>query len=182
MAAVLNPIIDAEMDTEKEYELVNGQREEKILAGALHGGVGLRLGAELWMYVKSNFLGGVYGPDTTFKIGKNERLPDIAFVAASRNPQDGEPEGLWPIAPDLAIEMVSLTDLHEKLMSKILEYLEAGVRQVWIVSLEHRMVTVYSSPTDVNVFQEMDELDGGDLLPGFRLQIAKLFKNPGRPV
>jgi Uma2 family endonuclease len=74
--------------------------------------------------------GGVYGPDTSFQIGSNERLPDIAFVAADRIPPEGEPEGMWPFAPDLAVEILSPTDLHEKVSGTIREYFAAGVRQV----------------------------------------------------
>ena len=72
----------------------------------------------------------MYGPDTSFQIGANERLPDVAFVAADRIPAWGEPEGMWPFAPDLAVEILSPTDLYEKVSGKIREYFAAGVRQV----------------------------------------------------
>ena len=176
MSAALETVINSE----KEYEVVNGQPEEKVMGGALHGGVGLRLGSKLWVHVEANHLGGVYGPDTTFQIGENQRLPDIAFVAAVRIPEEGEPEGIWPIAPDLAIEIISPTDLYEKVMTKVNDYMAAGVRQVWLVSLEHRMITVYSSLTDVNILQEEAELDGGDVLPGFRFRVGELFQSPAR--
>ncbi len=174
MAATLEPVLDAD----REYEIVDGQPEEKVKGGALHGGVGARLIGELWGHVKTNHLGGIYGADTTFMIGENQRLPDIAFVATSRIPWEGEPEGIWPIAPDLAIEIVSPTDLYLKLVSKVHDYLAAGVHQVWLVSVEHRTVTVYASRTDARIFQETDEIAGGDLIPGFRLEIAELFHGP----
>ena len=168
------------LDSEKEYEIVDGQPEEKEIGGARHGGVGMRLGAELWMHVKAHKLGGVYGPDTTFLIGRNERLPDVSFVAAARIPPEGEPEGRWEIAPDLAVEIISPNDLYEKVTSKVWEYLAAGVRQVWLISPEHRTVIVYHSPTQTTILTEADELANDELLPGFRLRVGELFLSPTR--
>ena len=168
------------LDPEKEYEIVDGQPEEKQVGGARHSGIGVRLIAELWMHVKTHRLGGVYGPDATFQIGQNQRLPDVAFVAASRIPEEGEPEGIWPIAPDLAVEIISPNDLWEKVHSKILEYFAAGVRQVWLITPEHKTVIVYHAPTRTTILTEADELVSDEVVPGFRLRIGELFKQPAR--
>lgn len=166
------------LDPDKEYEIVAGQPEEKEMGGARHGGVGTRLAAELWMHVKTHKLGGVYGPDTTFQIGKNERLPDVSFVAAARIPADGEPEGIWPIPPDLAVEIISPNDLYEKINSKVREYFMAGVGQVWLISPEHKTVTIHQSPTQAEILSEADELIGDDILSGFHCPLSELFQNP----
>lgn len=168
------------LDTEKEYEIVDGQPEEKEMGGARHGGVGARLIVEIGMHVKAHKLGGIYGPDTTFLIGRNERLPDVSFVAASRIPPEGEPEGRWEIAPDLAVEIISPNDLYVKVTNKVWEYLAAGVRQVWIISPEHRTVIVYHTPTQTTILMEADELANDELLPGFRLRVGELFPSPPR--
>ena len=99
------------------------------MGGARHSGVGVRLITRLGLHVEANSLGGVYGPDATFKIGQNERLPDVAFVSASRIGSEGEPEGIWQIPPDLAVEILSPIDLFEKVISNVHEYFAAGVRQ-----------------------------------------------------
>ena len=168
-------------DSEKEYEIVNGQPEEKQMAGARHGGVGTRLSARMCIFVENNNLGGVYGPDTTFQIGSNQRLPDVSFVAAARLPAEGEPEGIWPIAPDLAVEIISPNDLWEKVHDKIGDYFAAGVRQVWLVSPEHKTVTVYHSPLQVTILTEEDELTCEEILPGFRCRLREIFRSPVRP-
>jgi len=169
---VLNP--------EKEYEIVAGQPEEKAMGGARHGGIGARLLSRLCSYVEAQRLGGVYGPDTSFQIGPNERLPDIAFVAADRIPPEGEPEGMWPFAPDLAVEILSPTDLHEKVSGKIREYFAAGVRQVWLISPEYKTVTIYQSPTQVRMLTEEVERSSDEILPGFRCHLRELFQPPTR--
>jgi len=165
-------------DTEKEYEIVAGQPEEKEMGGARHSRVGVRLIARLETHVEANQLGAVYGPDATFRIGENERMPDVAFISASRIPEEGDPEGPWPIPPDLAVEIISPNDIYEKVISKVEEYLIAGVREVWLISPRNRTVSIYRSPIQIIVLQEDDEIDGGDVVPGFRCRVGELFQGP----
>jgi Uma2 family endonuclease len=134
----------------------------------------VRLGS----HVEAHQLGGVYGPDATYRIGENQRIPDVAFVAATRFPVEGEPEGIWPMAPDLAVEIISPNDLYERVISKVEEYLAGGVRQVWLISPEHKSVTIYHAPTHTTILTEADDLVSEELLPGFRCRIADLFRAP----
>ena len=168
------------LDPEKAYEIVDGKPEEKETAGAIHGRVIMRLGARLEMHVEQHQLGGIYSPDTTFQIGRNERLPDLAFVSAARMPEGGEPEGIWPIAPDLAIEVISPNDLWEKVQSKVQEYFAAGVQQVWLVSWLQRTVSIYDSPTHVTILTEDDTLTSPALLPNFSCRVSDIFQQPTR--
>jgi Uma2 family endonuclease len=127
-------------------------------------------------YVEAHDLGELYSPDTTFMIGRNQRLPDIGFVSAARIPEEGQPLGIWDIPPDLAVEVVSPNDVYVKVTSKVDEYLAAGVKQVWLISPEGKSVTIYRSPFDVTVFQEDMELVSEDLFPGFRCPLSEIFK------
>lgn len=82
------------------------------------------------------------------------------------------------MVPDLAVEVASPNDPHEKVMNKIYEYFRAGVRQVWLTSPEHKTVTIYHTPTKNTILTENDELTGDDLLPGFRCALREIFRNP----
>ena len=170
------------LDDDKIYEIVDGQLEEKPMAGARHGGVGTRLLARMLMHVETNELGGVYGPDTNFQIGNRERVPDAAFVSAARIPPEGEPETAWPIAPDLAVEVISPNDPYEQVHLKLREYFAAGVREVWLISMAQRTVLIYRSPalSDAVTLTESDVVASEALLPGFRCPVAELFKQPAR--
>lgn len=174
----MSTTIEMAIDPEREYEMVDGRPEEKEMEGAKHGGVGMRLGRRLGTHVEAMELGEVYGPDTSFEIGRNERMPDVSFVSAARMPPEGEPDGPWPIPPDLAVEVISPNDAYEKVLTKLKEYFAAGVRQVWLVSVEQRIVSVYRSLTDVVILEEHDELDGGDVVPGFRCRVGEIFRQP----
>jgi Uma2 family endonuclease len=151
---------------------------EEKMAGGKHGRTVMRLGARLQMHVEARHLGDIYSPDTTFQIGSNERLPDLAFVSAARVPEDGVPIGKWEIAPDLAVEIISPSDSWDKVNRKVAAYFAAGVREVWLVSLDQRTISIYTSPTQARILTEDDELTSEELLPGFRCRVSEIFGQP----
>jgi len=179
--ATPNPAPSAELvlDPERSYEIVNGEPEVKEMPGARHSGIAGRIAIELGIYLRGKKIGELY-PEASFQIGENERIPDLAFISSERLPAEGEPETKWPFPPDLAIEVVSPNDLYEKVYTKALSYLTAGVRQVWIVSPEGQTITIYRSPTNIIAFPPESELTCEDLLPGFRCPLREIFKNPAQ--
>lgn len=180
----LQPVISPQtfqlIDPEKQLEWVNGHAEVKEMAGARHSRIGLKLAAKVLNHVEEQNLGAVYGPDATFIIGVRQRLPDVSFVSAARIPPEGDPVGIWTIAPDLAVEIISPNDLIEEVEAKIHDYFAAGVQQVWQVSPQFQTVTIYDSPTKATILQAGDELTSPALLPGFRCAVAALFQAPAQ--
>ncbi len=159
-------------------ELVKGELEPMSPAGTQHGKIALRLGAILWNYVEEKNLGVVYAAETGFTIEEDPdtvRAPDVAFVARERIPPEGEPPGFWAIAPDLVAEVLSPFDQASAVQKKVTEYLQAGVRLVWLVDPETCTVTVYNSLQDGRILLAEDTLAGGDVLPGFSLALVRLF-------
>jgi Uma2 family endonuclease len=133
----------------------------------------------LGLYLTANQLGELYA-ESSFQIGANERIPDLAFVLAARIPPEGEPDTKWPMPPDLAVEVISPNDLYEKVYAKAMEYLAAGVKQVWLVSPEHHTVMIYRSATHITAFAGDGELISEDLFPGFRCPLREIFTSPGQ--
>jgi Uma2 family endonuclease len=106
------------------------------------------------------------------------RRPDVAFISRQRWPKDRpQPtEGdVWDVVPDLIVEVVSPSDKAEELRTKVREYFEAGARQVWVIYPRERQADLFQSLTSVRVLTDHDDIDGGDVLPGFRLPLARLF-------
>ncbi|HEX5082836.1 MAG TPA: Uma2 family endonuclease [Blastocatellia bacterium] len=171
----MSTVMEIALDPDKNYEIVNGQPEEKEMPGGKHGVISANLSGELRNYSKTTRR-GLACSETNFKIGQNERIPDVAFVLAERIPSDGMPEGVVDFPPDLAVEIISPNDVHDKVCEKVLEYLEAGVRQVWLVSQKLRSITIFRSLTDVQIFTEDNELVSEDLLPGFRCSLKEVFR------
>jgi Uma2 family endonuclease len=159
------------------YEWVHGRIMQVSEPDPLHGCVGIRLGALLFNYVDATDLGVVFGLDTLFLLKREPRTvrgPDVAFVAKDRmtNPLA---HGVWAIAPDLVAEVRSPSQSRPMMRDKVKDYLEAGVRLVWVVDPDGRSVTIYRSGQPPRTLGAADELEGEDALPGFRCVVASLF-------
>jgi Uma2 family endonuclease len=84
----------------------------------------------------------------------------------------------WPVVPNLTVDVVSPTNTAEDVLAKVRDYFRTGVQLVWVVYPEDESVYVYTSRTSVRILDRTGELDGGDVLPGFRLALAELFEQP----
>lgn len=163
------------ISAEKQIEIVNGKEIIKEIASAKHSGVRTRLIIKLGVFLESNPIGRVYGADAAFTIGENDRIPDVSFVSIDKIPADGEPLKKWSFAPDLAVEVISPTDIYLEVAEKTYEYFEAGVRQVWLINSKFDNVTIYYSPTKTKILTSQDELTCEEILPGFRLKLSDIF-------
>lgn len=111
-------------------------------------------------------------PDAPDKV----RRPDVSFVKRGRLPQERRPKGHCPIAPDLAVEVVSPHDLFSDVESKVEEYFAAGVSLVWIIDPPTRKVHVYRpNESAAQRLGENDELTGEEVLPEFRCRVSDIF-------
>jgi len=110
-----------------------------------------------------------------------DRRPDVAFVSFDRWPKNRSiprTDNAWNVVPNLATEVVSPTDSVVELEKKIVEYFQSGVELVWVVHPDQSKIHVYQSPTQIQVLTMTDVLDGGTVLPGFRLPLTELFAEP----
>ena len=159
------------------YELHRGRLLREPPTGAEHSWLGVTLGRRLGDFVADTRAGFVFGADCGFRIAVDPdtvRAPDISFVVSDRLPS-GPPRGYVPFAPDLAVEIVSPSDRLSDVTRKVIDYLDAGSRLVWVIDPGTRTAAVHRSRSDVLMLREHDVLDGGDVLPGFRLPLAELF-------
>ena len=107
------------------------------------------------------------------------RIPDVSFVSWDRLPGRTFPrEEIWKLAPDLAVEVISRSNTRQEMARKLADYFSAGVRLVWYVYPAASEVEVYESPDKHVTLSIQDTLDGGEVLPGFRLPLSTLFAQP----
>ena len=159
------------------YELVRGELIRMPPAGFYHGVTGNRLNLSLSNYVYENQLGEVCMAETGFLLERSPDhvlAPDAAFVRQERVKLAGEFEGYFPGPPDLAIEIISPSDRYTEVADKVAEWLAAGVRMVVVVNPRNRTVQAHT-PEGVTKLTEADTLDGGDVVPGWRLPVADIF-------
>ena len=81
------------------------------------------------------------------------------------------------MVPDLAIEVISESNSAYEVLEKVNEYFAAGVSRVWVIYPDQAQVYLDASPTQIQVLKIGQELDGGDLLPGFHFPVAALFED-----
>jgi Uma2 family endonuclease len=156
-------------------ELIDGVLVEKqmgwnesMIAGAII--------SALRAFVMPRKLGYVTGEAGTTQIVLDlVRIPDVAFVSRARLPHGLPREPVPLLVPDLAVEVLSLSNTPREMDRKRREYFESGVRLCWCVDIRTRTVAVYTSPGDPQVFTEQQTLNGGDVLPEFILPLASLF-------
>ncbi len=107
------------------------------------------------------------------------RRSDVSFIRLDRlSPVQALAEGHVPLAPDLAVEVISPNDLYEEVDTKVEEWLEAGVRLVWVVNPRTRTVRIRRPGGEDAVVHEDGELTGGDVLPDFRCAVRQFFQPP----
>jgi Uma2 family endonuclease len=157
-------------------ELVNGTLVEKAM-GQIESSLAVWLAHFLCVYLESRPIGRVFGADAPHELRKKLiRMPDVAFVSHARIPAgDARKKPIAAWAPDLAVEILSKGNTRAEIEMKRREYFDAGVRLVWIVDPRKRTVNVHTSFESGTELSENDVLDGGDVLPGFRLSLRNWF-------
>ncbi len=152
--------------------------EPKKMATGLHGAIGSNINGDLSVYVRSKKLGQVFDSSTSynFRDGQPKRMPDVSFISHERVPAKLDEE--LSVAPDLAVEVVSKNDTVFEVEVKVRQYQQAGVKLIWIVYPFSQTVEVYRL-NDKIVAQRFGgdaELEGGEVLPGFKLAISSIFE------
>ncbi len=166
------------------YEIVDGKYEELPPMSTQASVVASRLVGELMAFAKTHQLGEAVG-ETLFgltpQLRRKHRI-DAAFVSYQRWPKDRPTPTTdpWPVVPDLAIEVISPNDVAESVQERIREFLEAGVRLVWLVYPQLAWVIAYQSPHSLRGFTIADHLEAEPVLSGFRLAMRELFSGAGR--
>lgn len=164
----------------KFFELADGQLVETEMS-AKGSRVAARLSAVLTPFVESRQLGSVFDSTASYQCYPDDpdrvRRPDVSFILASRWKNEYD-DGHIPIPPDLAVEVSSPNDLHYDVQRKIEEYLGAGVKLVWLINPEDRIIQVYRHDRTVSHLSGDAELSGEGILSGFHCSIADLFKPP----
>lgn len=159
------------------HELVDGEVRTTPPSGEEHGVVAAGILLSLGNHVGAHALGRVLAK-TGFRIGTNPDTvlaPDASFVRRERIEQTAIGKGYRAGAPDLVVEVVSPRDSFADVEAKVARWLTGGCRMVIVVNPARRAATIYRSHDDIVLLSEGDELDGGEVVPGWRLALRELF-------
>jgi len=156
------------------YELKDGEVVKMANAKFGHEQAKSEILSCLVPYVVQHRLGRVYA-ETSFALAPSRVCaPDVAFLS-NESVAKGHPEHVYSGAPDLAIEVVSDSEIAEELRQKIQDYLDAGSKAVWAVYPKVRVVAVYDQ-SGVREYRGDQVLEAPEILPGFQAKVNQFFE------
>ncbi|MEA2531216.1 MAG: hypothetical protein QOG89_2860, partial [Thermomicrobiales bacterium] len=161
------------------YELIRGELRPMSPVGDPHGTLLFRVGSPLDRHIDENLLGRLSGGDVGIILESDPDTvlaPDIAFFREQPRSFTDIEEGFVRQRPTLVVEIASPSDSKQDLRQKGMQFLDAGVPHVWLVESRTRSVSWIGQDRIDRVFHVGDILDGGDLIPGFRLAVADIFR------
>ncbi len=168
---------------DRRWYMIAGEVFEMSPVNRVHGWLASRINAHLTLFAEVHDLGEVH-----IEVGYNPPgdpstllVPDVSFVSKSRLSQAPD-TGFVPFLPDLAVEVVSPSNFIRSIRRQAAIYLANGTRLVWIVLPDQRGVDVCRSAVgarlDIEFVGACGLLSGEDVLPGFDLDLNRLFPNP----
>ncbi len=167
-------------DSDTKYEIIDGELIEMAGPGVEHGYIAGEIYYFIRQFDSEKRLGigtveaGHHPPDNPWTL----LIPDYAFTRRERVPQP-IPKKWMPLMPDLAVEVKSPSNTLAELRLKAAIYLRNGTQIVWLVLPAEKSVEVFRLGRDGEIeyefIGETGSLSGETVLPGFRLELKKLF-------
>lgn len=163
-------------------ELVDGVLVEKAM-GVRQSLLASEIIQILGPFVRAAASGVVLGADGMVRTFPDQvRIPDVCFISWDRYSGTLVPdEGVSSSVPNLAVEVLSPSNTKGEMDRKLRDYFLAGVELVWVIEPKAQTAKSYTSPEDFLHISKTGSLDGGSVLPGFRLPLKQLFACLHRP-
>ncbi len=164
------------MPLEGTWELVDGEMVELTPSANRSGWIAGQIAFLLEAHVRATNAGWVFPAEVGFILFDDRatvRSPDAAFVRRDRLPD--LTDSFVPVAPDLAVEVLSPTDRMADALGKVSMYLQAGVQLVWLVNPAEQSVTVFRPDASPKSVQAPGTIFGEPVLPGFSVPVADFF-------
>ena len=163
---------------DRRAELVRGRLMVREPPGFYHGIVAMRIGRRLAAFVEARELGVVVAAETGFRLFTDPdtvRAPDVGFIRADRMPDPVPRRGYAPVAPDLAVEVLSPDDKPGDVLAKVADWLSAGSMLVWVIDPQRRLARVYRADGTEAMLGDTASLDGEHVLPEFTCLVSDIL-------
>ena len=168
-------------DFPEDYELIDGEMVKKNLSSGLHSWICSYILNELLKYDPAENLGLMLQEPSVKLDQVNTPQPDLAFWTQTRQPAINLE--VIQVIPDLVIEVWSPHDVdgpkqRRQALDKVRRYQAAGIPLTWVINPVERQVQVFV-PGQLAPAQSLsldDEVEGGEVIPGFKLRVKELFK------
>lgn len=164
-------------NADKHFELIDGEIREKVAASFIPSALAAIILGEIYIYLKTNPIGHVTTSDGSYELTETDTyMPDVGFIRKERLPEI--PSCYVKVPPDLAVEVVSPTDVLLDTHLKAMQYISAGTKLVWVVYPAKKIINVYrpaENGANVQTLGIEGVLSGEDVLPNFQLAIKEIF-------
>jgi Uma2 family endonuclease len=163
-------------------ELIDGVLVDKPMGG-LESLLATYVGGRIWNHTGPGGLGIVLGADGFTRVYPGQlRAPDVSYIPWSSFPGGELPdEAYWSIPPALIVEVLSPDNTPAEIDRKLRELFGAGVKLAWVIDPKPQSAKVYTSAARFKELTADGVLDGGRVLPGFKLPLADLFAATRKP-
>lgn len=179
-----------ELTSEQFFELCQLNRDlrlERTATGELvimpptgseTGGRNFRLLGQLYNWTERDSKGIGFDSSTGFTLPNGAQIsPDAAWVKLERwnalTPE--QQEKFAPIAPDFVVELRSASDTLKPLQDKMQQYIDNGVQLGWLIDRKQRLVYIYRPRNTVECLNNPATVSGDPILPGFVLDLSKIW-------
>ncbi len=161
------------------YELVSGNLQMMSPAGGRHGRLANRISMLLNKHVDANHLGVVFAAETGFLIQTDPDTvlaPDVAFVSLARFKSVENEVQYLPLAPELAIEVLSPSDRFSRVESKAFAWLDSGTKLVLLIDPDNETIHAYRSRKQIEMFQRSETIDCSAAVSNWMLTVDDVFR------
>lgn len=165
-----------EGDPKSHCELIDGTLVEKEV-GTPESVMAGHIQSRLTIFADENDLGVVCGEGGPVRmLVGNVRIPDVSFFTWESLIDDKFPDDkICPVVPVLAVEVLSESNTLWEIERKRIELFRSGTKLMWIIDPETKTAEIYTSPTRCKVIEDDGVLDGGKVVPGFKLPLVDVF-------
>jgi len=162
----------------EQLELVDGEVFVMSPSSSRNSEIGGAILTLLRIYVLKQKIGRVTGADGGYQLSENTVLvPDVGFIQHDRVPD--EEFVYFPVAPDLAVEIISPSETRPGVLQKSRMYLEAGTQVVWNVYPTGQTVDVVTldeaGQLKTDPLTTKDTISGDPAVPGFEAKVSDFF-------
>jgi len=158
----------------RRWELLAGGLIEVSSPTPKHQMIVTRLLMSLVVYFDLQKNGGAF-PDVEFAPGDDIRLrPDVAVMLDDKWRNTDLEKAPVPIAPDIAVEIISPTERTTDSTRKVRTYLSHGVQEVWQVFPADSIILLYTRASFVNL--TVNDTLHSTLLPGWSMLVSEAFR------
>jgi Uma2 family endonuclease len=162
------------------FEMINGEIVEKVPSNPSASEIAQLIAFFIRLFLRQrNIAGYVTGEQGGYVVNGQRYAPDVAYISKARQPELAR-KGYNPLPPELAVEVESSSTAvtERRLRAKLYHYLAAGT-WVWVVYPDTREVEIHAPGQAPLTLTESDTIDGGEVLPEFKLAVKDIFAETG---